>query len=111
MMLYSCFQDMIENLIKEGIEVTIKYDKEKSQVYYDLNTGMKSHLHIWYDRSNDSCVYEGRYSVGMVADYEHLLWCAKNCLHGRDFMNLSWCELLQKEGILKVNKVTTTTYS
>ena len=75
-MKYSCFQDMIETLLKEGIEVTMKYNKEKSQVYY-----------------------------------EQLLWCAKNCLNGRDFMNLSWCELLQKEGLLKVNKVTTTTYS
>lgn len=112
-MKYESFQGMIESLVKENIEITIKYDEENLQVYYDLNTGMKSHLHVWYNQSNASCVYHGRYATGLVADYEHLLWCVKSCLSGRDFMNSYWCELLQKHNMLKVKTetITTTTVS
>lgn len=105
------FEEMIYKLLDNGIEITLK--KQDGVVWYDLNTGMKSHL--WIAKSpnpggDETAISQGRYDhKGSIDTWSDLLWEVKGCLHGRDFMAGSWQDLLVAEGMLKVTKTTTTT--
>lgn len=40
---------LLEQLIDRGIEPIIKKDKLTGEIYYDLQSGMKSHMHLYLD--------------------------------------------------------------
>ena len=105
------FEEMIDKLLDNDIEITLK--KENGVVWYDLNTGMKSHL--WISKSpnpggDETAISQGRYEHrGSIDTWSDLLDEVKGCLHGRDFMSADWQDLLVKEGRLTVKTKTTTT--
>jgi 3-isopropylmalate dehydratase small subunit len=103
------FDSLIENIVKKDIEVTVKlWNKD---VVYDLNTEMKSHLYLRYDAVDKQCIYYGRYDdTGLISDYNNLLRQVKKCLHGRDFGNQAWIDLLVDERVLEVEVTTTRTF-
>jgi hypothetical protein len=106
------FEEMIDKMLDNGIEITLK--KENGVVWYDLNTGAKSHL--WVAKSpnpggDETAISQGRYGhKGSINTWSDLMWEVKDCLCGRDYMATNWEGLLAKEGILKVHTKTTTTY-
>ena len=102
------FNDMLDVLLLNSIQLTMKLIA--GERWYDLNTGMKSHLYINF--KNDVCSYQARYSeFGEVEDLQHLLYIAKGCMHGRDFGNGNLLEFMEKQGVLKSTTTSKTTYS
>jgi hypothetical protein len=103
------FDSLIETLVNKDIEITMKLWEGK--IVYDLNTAMKSHLLLRYDEADKECIYYGRYdATGSVSNYNNLLREVKGCLHGRDFGNQAWIDLLVEEGVLEVEVTTTRTF-
>jgi hypothetical protein len=100
--------DLITKLVEEGIEITIDKDMYGGPVgiYYDLNTGMKSHCYLT-DADGTIKAYTRYDKVHEVEDYGDLLYIVKDCMHGRNYLAGAWLKLLVKEDMLKV--VTTTT--
>jgi hypothetical protein len=98
------FDSIITRLVvDDGIEITIK--NSPFGLVYDLNTGMKSHLHIWY--ADGQAHYSGRYDTqGTFDDWRELLYAVKGCMYGRNFGDSDWLILLEQEGLL-TKKVTT----
>lgn len=98
------FDSIITRLVVEhGIEITIK--NSLCGLVYDLNTGMKSHLHVWY--AEGQAHYAGRYDTnGTFDDWYELLRVVKGCMYGRNFGDCDWLNLLEQEGLL-TKKVTT----
>ena len=104
--------EIIEKLVKNGIQVTMTYNEVKDCVIYDLNTGMKSHCHLMWDNGANSVVAYMRYDESRyVDDYSDVLWAVKSCLQGRDYMSSAWESLLLKEGLLTKTVVQSVTYS
>lgn len=88
------FNEMIEKVLSEGIEVTMSMDKETKIVWYDMNTQMKSELQIAHD--GEKCVFKARYNhTGEIRDYDDLLDEVRGCEHGRDFGNEVWFKVLE----------------
>lgn len=103
------FDGIILRLVKAGIEITLRWDDNK--MIYDLNTGMKSHLHIFWDQDSESIHCLGRYNHQATVDtWESLLRQVKYCMHGRDFANFNWIGLLIEAGILEEIVSTTVSY-
>lgn len=111
---------IIEYFVDKGIEITI--DKHEDYgIYYDLNTGMKSHCHL---------VFKGGYIrihkrygdvtaiITSMEDFEFQLdniineicWEVKDCLCGRDYMSSYWADLLVELGLLTKHVETVVTY-
>ena len=87
------FAEMLMEVVKGGVEISMFYHKEG--FWFNMNTGMKSHLFVTYDEEKEVCVYEGRYDVtGTIEDLDELLWAVRKCDYGRGFMNGAWVELL-----------------
>ena len=104
--------EIIEKLVKNGIQVTTTYNEVKDCVIYDLNTGMKSHCHLRWDNEKNSIVADMRYDKSEYIDtYSDVLWAVKSCLQGRDYMGSAWESLLLKEGLLTKTVVQSVTYS
>ena len=100
------FVDVIYYLLSEGIDITLK--KIDGNVWYDLNTGMKSKLWI-APTTNGEFKFSTRYSEGVEElSIRHLLYLARHCLHGRDYMSSAWRNLLIKEGLIEVETETVT---
>jgi hypothetical protein len=60
--------------------------------YIDIQTGMKSHLHIYFERGE--YVAKMRYNEETVlTDFLDLYFAIKRCTHGRDFMSGSIVEV------------------
>ena len=94
------FQEMIEELVHRGIEVTLM--KVNEHIWYNLNTGMKSHLWI-RPGSFGVNFYEARYDEsGTFTDLDELFQIAKNCMHGRDYLHHGWQKVLVEEGLITV---------
>jgi len=104
------FNSIIYRLVVDhSIQITLRKNFssiiENAGVLYDLNTGMKSHLHIWY--ADGEAHYSGRYDTqGTFDDWYELLCAVKGCMHGRNFGDSNWLMLLEQEGFL-TKKVTT----
>lgn len=104
------FDSIIAMLVVDhGIQITLRKNfslsTENVRMIYDLNTGMKSHLHIWY--ADGKAHYSGRYDTqGTFEDWYELLWVVKGCMYGRNFGDCDWLNLLEQEGLL-TKKVTT----
>ena len=87
-------KDLLKELMRQGLR--IEMFMENGQVWYDLNTGMKSHLHIRYDNIAEEVCYRGRYEVtGTIDDMQDLLWAVRRCDHGRGFANSVWFDILE----------------
>lgn len=112
---------IIEYLVNKGIDITISKSKDYG-VYYDLNTGMKSHCHLVF--KGDYIHIHKRYGdvtsiVTSMEDFEFQLdniineicWEVKDCLCGRDYMSSYWADLLVELGLLKKHVETVVTYS
>lgn len=110
----------IDLIVKAGVQVTLVYDTTEHKTYLNLNTETKSHLHLYVD-SDDTVTFKMRYGAVEtfnLSDYtdEHELleaigYLVKSCMHGRDYINHSWAELMVNLGILKVNKTVTVSYT
>lgn len=101
--------NIVESLVKEGIEVTLQWDEDKKAIRYDLNTGMKSHCHLV--EVNDTVIAEMRYGkTAIIEDYQDVLSEVKGCMCGRDYLNSSWLTLLLREGLMRSETKTQTTY-
>lgn len=98
---------ILELALDNGVEVTMR--KFDSEVVYDMDTMAKSHLYV--KPKGEGVVCYGRYDCEeLVTDLEDFLYQVKGCLHGRDYMNSNWVQILVKAGILEVRTQTTTTF-
>ena len=71
-----------------GVTVTLSRDSG-GEWYIDFNTGMKSHLHLYY--VNGKYIAKGRYDVEKeIETFEDFHNTLVDCMCGRDFMNLNW---------------------
>ena len=84
---------LIELMLNQGL--AFKIGRSEYGIYLDLNTGMKSHLHLYYE--GESYTNAGTYIARMrydeeqvVNDLSDVLYCIKSCKHGRDFMHQGW---------------------
>jgi len=107
--------DVVKALVVGGISgIEMCLDRETGEVYYDLKSGAKSHLHLY-----EGFVVKGRYGYENrldIAEYTtvsdvmgELFLEFKKCFYGRDFYNPDWMELGVMLGLVE-KKVTTTTH-
>lgn len=62
-----------------------------------MNTGMKSQL--YFTELNSKLVAYRRYGrVDTFSDFNELVGLVSECIHGRDFMNKQWADILIKKG-------------
>lgn len=70
-----------------GMQLTLEKD------CINLNTGMKSQLHLYYEESS-YCV-RGRYGhFAKITTFWDLYLEVKNCMHGHSYMSGSICRLV-----------------
>ena len=92
------FNRIIDELIKEGIAITLSFNGDENHIVADLNTKAKSHCYLYY---TDSGVFTSRRyerieevkSVLDVIDHVH------DCSHGREYFNESWLTLFNNHGM------------
>lgn len=93
-------------LAMKKIYTSMQYDSERDEIYVDLETKAKSHLHLYEDGT-----LKGRYQyeikIDLSQDIESLVTqlCHEfnNALHGRDYCQPAWADLCRsKEIILKM---------
>lgn len=93
---------LIEIMLKEGL--TFSISQSELGFYLDLNTGMKSHAHLYYE--NSKYVLRMRYGeeaeVGTLHDIGY--W-VRNCLQGRDFMKSAWAFVVDNKGFGLVDEL------
>lgn len=92
------FQQMLVDLMKQGLHINMFM--EEGTLWFDLNTGMKSHLHLKYNEKEGVAEYRGRYdATGVITDMDDLEITVRGCNHGRGFCNSAWHGILR--GILE----------
>lgn len=97
------FNALIYKLMEKGVSINL-FLKDNT-IWYDLNTGMKSSLHI--TPHHGDIQYEGRYDSGVVvATWPAILMLAKQCLYGREYMSHAWQAILISENLLKLETTT-----
>lgn len=107
----SKFMELVKEVVQSGISVTLEFDHTEGKIYADLNFNAKSHGYL-YEQEDGSLVVKMRYDeVKLVEDFNDLLYCFKQALHGRDFGNPVWFDLCVKYGVLSKNVETKVTYS
>jgi hypothetical protein len=88
------FQQMLIDLMQHGLRIEMFI--EDGDLWFNMNTGMKSHLHIRYDKDRQVAPYRGRYDVsGEIYDMEDLLHVVHTCDYGRGFANDGWFDILK----------------
>lgn len=88
------FYKILSDLLNRGLEITMF--AEDKVIWYNLNTGMKSHLHIRFEESKQCIVYRARYDeTGVITDWEDLMIVVRRCDHGRGFANHVWQDILK----------------
>ena len=88
------FQEMLVDLMRKGLRINMFM--EEGVIWFDLNTGMKSHLHIKYDDARQTAEYRARYdTTGVITDWDDLMIVVRECDHGRGFANSTWFDILQ----------------
>ena len=93
--------DFVEELVQEGIEVTLMKDYDDNSIVMNLNSGAKSHMHL--------AEKDGQYYVKMrynqksewVESVKDLCWIFLECYRMRDFGNCAWLDLCVKHDILE----------
>lgn len=95
-------QDIMLELAKNGITTSMSYDSERKQVYIDLQTDAKSHLHLYEDG-----IIRGRYdyenfiNFSQSKEYLILNLCDEfnDALHGRNYCQKAWADLCRAKDI------------
>lgn len=91
--------DVVKALVLKGH--TISMSSDNGQVFFDMNTGAKSHLHIYADAQNNKVVWKARYDnsgeINLDNDVENIIEeiasiVKYQCMCGRDYVNSSWVE-------------------
>lgn len=87
------FEAMLTAVLASG--VTLNVFMRDGVVVYDMNTGMKSHLHVsWVE---GVCTVEGRYGhEAVITNLEDLVCEVQQCRQGREYYNASWSALLTR---------------
>jgi hypothetical protein len=103
--------DFVEDLIKKGLQVEVYYReyRESKGIVFDLQLGAKSGMHLFQDALGKYHVYMRYDETFPVEDLDDLLSCALHGMHGRDYINSFWADLLVEHGYLKRTSTTTTT--
>lgn len=87
------FKQLMERLMQLGLHITMFM--ENGTVWFDLNTGMKSQLHVRYDENNQILLFKTRYNEsGTIEDWNDLIYVARRCMCGRDF---TWFDILKAD--------------
>jgi hypothetical protein len=86
------FQQMLVDLMNQGLRIDMFI--EQDTLWFDLNTGMKSHLHITYDEADQIAKFRGRYDKqGVITDLDDLLMEVRGCDYGRGFASAQWFDI------------------
>lgn len=94
---------LMEIISKVGIDISTDLGGD---IYLDLNTGMKSHAHLYINE--DYCTLKGRYgtetTIPFVEDWEGefkstFFSFIANCKHYRGAAAGGWWTILEQEGI------------
>lgn len=89
------FDSILEELIEEGITVTVF--KRNGVVYFDLNLESKSWLHLSHDGKGWTA--HMRYGhVRAINTVEDVIDAALYGMHGKDYISGSWKTFLTKHG-------------
>lgn len=108
-------EELINLLVVNDIEITIRNNGTYG-IYYDLNTGMKSHAYVVFEPekiliytrgSDEPEVISLMHSLDEVVDA--LCEIIKDCMWGRNSGNEVWMEFLVKKGVLEKEVKTHTT--
>lgn len=102
--------DSLGILLNAGIEVSMHYDREKKLWYADLNTGAKSHMHLYDD--GKIITLEKRYNEKDQLNYEFdnsmedilNFYCYNfvSCIKGRSFANENSVAFAKERGYTAV---------
>ena len=98
------FNALIYKMMEKDVNVSLLLIGD--DIWYDLNTGMKSILYITPHEDN-TIRYADRYNSGVVGTtWPAILMLAKQCLYGRDYMHSAWQAILIEEGLIKLETTT-----
>lgn len=91
-------KEWFNEILKAGVPVSIIYQND--EIWYDLNTGAKSHLHIRPTDDGKYAIntrYDGTQVVSIrgIVDVVRLV---RQCMCGLDYVNDSWINLMIKHG-------------
>lgn len=88
------FQELLVALMRKGLHIDMFM--EKGVLWFNLNTGMKSHLHVKYNEDLQRAEYRARYDTrGVITDWDDLMIVVRECDHGRGFANSTWFDILK----------------
>ncbi len=89
---------LLEQLIDRGIEPIIKKDKQTGEIYYDLQSGMKSQMYLYLDPTGgDTHKIKLRYNEEkLVEDLWDVLHTARYAMHGRDSASYFWHDFMKE---------------
>lgn len=94
------FDALINKLLEEGVEIIMKM-KAPGVIYYDLQTGAKSNIELFFITGCTSFGYSARYDTGFVDGFTDVLYLVKAEMHGRDYLSGVWRDILVKHGVMK----------
>ena len=108
-------EEVIKSLVKRGVRGITVCVSRQGDLFYDLNTGAKSHLHLYEDFTLEGR-YDHKYTLDAydTEDIEGILtevfFCFRDCLHGRAYYNDDWMKLGVSLGLVEEQVKTTTAY-
>lgn len=95
---------LIALMLKEGLTFSIARGADVDGIYLDLNTGMKSHAHLYYE--NDKYILRMRYGTeGVVETLGDVAYWIHDCMQGRDFMNGAWDSVVANRSFGELDEV------
>lgn len=92
-------KEWFTEILKAGVPVSIIYQND--EIWYDLNTGAKSHLHI-QPLDNGKYAINTRYDglqVVSIHNTDDVVRLVRHCMCGRDYANDGWINLMLKHGV------------
>lgn len=100
-------QDLIKQLLKCGVEVTLELS-EDDNIIYNLNTRAKSDLKVELKGETLHCYM--RYGEKETISLDQGLWVViedlarqvKYCMHGRDCVDGNWLKIMEHLNVIKI---------
>jgi hypothetical protein len=94
--------EIVKELVIKGIDVTLKFDADRNEMYADLNTDTKSHLYLY-----ENGMLRGRYDYEKQIDLSHnidnliIALCNEfeHATYGRSFGNSNWIDLCDENNV------------
>lgn len=84
---------LVEQLVKLGVEITMRYDNDHSRFVYDLNTGAKSPM-IAYETLGGTLFLEMRYGeTAEIETFGELCEAFDSCI-AHSFCNHEWVDAM-----------------